>query len=104
MMSTGSILLAVAGVTLVHAAFSAEQYRKYLQAIDEEFVALPSDIVVQSLIGLLLGMVGAVLSLPQLASIDPKTPPNKTSTDENSSTPSFNVFSHRGRNMFSSMK
>ncbi|KAF8269796.1 membrane magnesium transporter-domain-containing protein [Lactarius quietus] len=65
----GQVILGVAMVTLFHAAFSTYEHLSHLKALGRPETSLPSSIVLESLLALLLGIIGACVKAPPLKEI-----------------------------------
>jgi len=56
----GKLILTTGLIGLCHAAYSATQHRNYLRLIENEFTQLPSDILIQTVVSLLLCCYGII--------------------------------------------
>ncbi|KAN0130939.1 magnesium transporter [Lactarius tabidus] len=65
----GRLILGVAMVALFHAAFSTYEHLSHLKALGRPESSLPSSIVLESLLALFLGIVGACVKAPPLKEI-----------------------------------
>ncbi|CAN0178101.1 ER membrane protein complex subunit 5 [Lampetra fluviatilis] len=98
--SAWKAMVAFGLLALAHAAFSAAQHRSYTRLTEQENESLPSDIVLQTLLGLLVAVYGVVNIAGEFRDMD-ATAELKYKTFENmSNRPSFYTFNHRGRALF----
>ncbi|KAI0312295.1 magnesium transporter [Amylostereum chailletii] len=65
----GQSLLVLAGVLLLHAAFSTYEHLSLLKALGRPEGSLPFDIIFESLTSLVLGILGACLKAPPVKDI-----------------------------------
>lgn len=86
-------------LSLLHAAFSAAQYRSYLRVTEQPFVNLPLDIIVQALASLLivLYLTVSIAGNFKVISADEMLAAKRQDVLFATSQPSFQVFDHRGR-------
>uniref|UniRef100_A0A915E3T0 PRELI/MSF1 domain-containing protein n=1 Tax=Ditylenchus dipsaci TaxID=166011 RepID=A0A915E3T0_9BILA len=84
-------------LSLVHCAYSAAQHRSYLRLTRLEFTYLPSDIVVQTIISLVLTIFSASFVAGDFQQIRADLQANKKSWDTAWNCPSFYVFDHRAK-------
>ncbi|KAK2463542.1 hypothetical protein APHAL10511_004293 [Amanita phalloides] len=98
------LLLALALLTVFHAAFSTYEYFSHLKPLGQPEGQLPRDIVWEALLGLLLGIVGASLSAPELKEITWASEMKKRKIDEMDSRMGFASYVTRGRNILTRTK
>ncbi|TDL23634.1 hypothetical protein BD410DRAFT_786869 [Rickenella mellea] len=96
----GRLLLVVATATLLHAAFSTYEHLSHLKALGRPEGSLPQDIVVEALVSLLLGLVGASLAAPELKEITWRSEMKKRKIDEMDARMGFASWTHRGNLLF----
>jgi hypothetical protein len=65
----GKALLFAATIALLHAAYSAYEHLSILKALGKPEDSLPASIVLEALGALILGTLGASLSIPELKEI-----------------------------------
>ncbi|KAM5534655.1 hypothetical protein V8D89_011667 [Ganoderma adspersum] len=65
----GGLILLVATVALLHAAYSTYEHLSHLKALGRPEGALPNDIVVEAVIALVLAIVGAAVRSPSLREV-----------------------------------
>ncbi|TFL05131.1 magnesium transporter [Pterulicium gracile] len=92
------LLLIVAGLITFHAAYSTYEYVSHLKALGKTDSALPTDIIVETIVGMLLGIVAASLNAPPLKEITWASEMRKRTIDEMDSRMSLGNFVPRGRN------
>ncbi|KAJ6581608.1 magnesium transporter [Mycena capillaripes] len=96
-----AVLLCLATVALFHAAFSTYEHLSHLKAMGRPEGSLPADIVLEALLALVLGTLGASLNAPPLKEITWAAEMRKRSIDEMDSRLGFANFVNRGKNLFS---
>ncbi|XP_002733118.1 ER membrane protein complex subunit 5-like [Saccoglossus kowalevskii] len=97
-MATSSHAFVIVGLlSLAHAAYSAAQHRAYLRLTEQEFTSLPSDIVLQCLISLLITIYGVVHLAGNFREIKAAAELENKSFDTASNRPSYYMFMHRGK-------
>lgn len=85
-------------LSLAHAAFSAAQHRSYLRLVEQDFQGfLPVDILLQTVLSLVITMVGVVNSAGSLKEIRALDDSKYNSIETIVNRPSFYIFNHRGR-------
>jgi len=52
------LFVALGLIVLLHAAYSAAQHRAYLRLTEQDFTTLPSDVLIQTLAGLIIACYG----------------------------------------------
>ncbi|KAJ7091427.1 magnesium transporter [Mycena belliarum] len=97
----GAILLCLATVAVLHAAFSTYEHLSHLKAMGRPEGALPTDIIFEALLALVLGTIGASINTPNLKEITWAAEMRKRSIDEMDSRLGFASFVNRGTNLFS---
>ncbi|EJF64106.1 hypothetical protein DICSQDRAFT_53485 [Dichomitus squalens LYAD-421 SS1] len=65
----GGLMLLVATIALLHAAYSTYEHLSHLKALGRPEGALPNDIVVEAAISLVLAVVGATIRSPSLREV-----------------------------------
>jgi hypothetical protein len=61
-MKSSSLLIIASLLILLNACFSMLQYRRYVQLeLEEDSFSLPADVVVETLVGFAVGIVGTVI-------------------------------------------
>lgn len=93
------IILLVGFCSLMHAAFSAAQYRSFLRVSEQNFTgSLPMDIVLQAGFSLILTLYMVVVVSGQFKVIQAEDDFSKRQSDQVFSTQnSFLTFNHRGK-------
>ena len=95
-MSRSLVILGL--LSLMHAAFSAAQHRSFLRLVDQSFTGLlPLDIVLQTLLSLLVTMIGVVGRKSDFKEIRALDDSKYKSMETVSNRQSFYIFNHRGR-------
>jgi len=93
----------IAGLlALLHAAYSAAQHRAYLRLTEQEFTTLPTDILIQTLGGLVLTCYGIVKVVGEFREIKAAADLEKKTWGNVCNRPSFYTFQHRGKALFGS--
>lgn len=103
MLGVGHVMVAIGLVAILHAGYSAVQCRTYYKLLEEDFTGLPSDIVWQCIIGLILGCLGAVKVAGEFKEIKAAAEMANKSWESMGNRPSFYTFTHRGKAMFSNI-
>ncbi|KAJ7066521.1 magnesium transporter [Mycena amicta] len=96
----GALLLSLATVAVFHAAFSTYEHLSHLKAIGRPEGTLPLDIILEALVALVLGTLGASLNAPKLKEISWAAEMQKRSIDDMDSRLSFASFVNRGKHVF----
>ncbi|KAJ7917488.1 magnesium transporter [Mycena leptocephala] len=96
-----AVLLCLATIFVFHAAFSTYEHLSHLKAMGRPEGSLPTDIILEALLALVLGTLGASLNAPPLKEITWAAEMRKRSIDEMDSRLSFASFVNRGNNLFS---
>ncbi|KAL2915437.1 hypothetical protein HK105_205053 [Polyrhizophydium stewartii] len=96
----GRVLYAAGLVLLAHAGYSAIEHFAYLKTIGKHDSHLPSDIIIELAVSLLLLIQGAVLVAGPLKPVSLQIELAKKSIELVDSTPGFKVVNHRGRSLF----
>ncbi|XP_037090469.1 membrane magnesium transporter 1-like [Pollicipes pollicipes] len=91
------IMFACGILSLLHTAYSATQHRSYLRLTEQEFTALPADIIVQGVLSLILSMYAILFIAGDFREIRANVDLQEKTWDTVGHRPSFMVFSHRGR-------
>lgn len=85
---------------IFHAAFSTYEHLSYLKALERPEGPIPKDILAETLIAVVLGILGASLNAPPLKEITWASEMRKRSVDEMDSRLGFASYIHRGRSLF----
>ncbi|KAJ7577018.1 magnesium transporter [Mycena floridula] len=96
----GQVLLSLATLAILHAAFSTYEHLSHLKALGRPEGALPTDIVVEVIVALALGILGASVNAPPLKEITWASEMKKRSIDEMDARTSFASYVNRGRDIF----
>ncbi|KAI0083951.1 magnesium transporter [Irpex rosettiformis] len=91
----GDVLLAIAILMILHAAFSTYEHLSLLKAAGRPEGSLPADIVVETLLALVLGIVAAAIRSPELKEITWRSEMKKRPLDELDPRLSFTNFAQR---------
>jgi len=100
----GHIFLLLATIATLHAAFSTYEHLSRLKALGRPEGSLPIDIVVEALVALVLGILGASFNAPELKEITWASEMKKRSIDQMDSRLGFANFVNKGRNFLSRTK
>ena len=95
-----NFFLIVGLIGLSHSAYSATQHRNYLRLTEQEFSALPMDIILQALLSLLLSCFGIISIVAQLKPIKITSEWENKTWDNIANRTSFYSFNHRGKYLF----
>jgi hypothetical protein len=95
------LLLCLAALIVFHAAYSTYEYVSHLKALGRPETSLPTDIVLEAYIGMLLGIVAASLNAPPLREITWASEMHKRTIDEMDSRMTLANFVPRGRSFLS---
>lgn len=96
MMSRTLVIIGL--LSLTHAAFSAAQHRSYLRLVEQDFSGfLPADILIQTVLSLVITMIGVVYSSGSFKEIRALDDSKYKSIETIVNRPSFYTFNHRGR-------
>ncbi|KAF8817383.1 hypothetical protein BYT27DRAFT_7198910 [Phlegmacium glaucopus] len=95
------LLLLLATITTLHAAFSTYEHFSHLKALGRPEGPIPQDIVIECFIGLLSGILGASLNAPPLKQITWASEMQKHKIDEMESRLSFANYLNKGKRIFS---
>ncbi|KAF5335958.1 hypothetical protein D9611_006415 [Ephemerocybe angulata] len=96
------VLLLVATCLIFHAAFSTYEHLSYLKALERPEGPIPKSILIETVVALVLGIVGASLNAPPLKEITWSSEMRKRTIDEMDSRLGFANYVTRGRNIFTS--
>ncbi|XP_071868821.1 ER membrane protein complex subunit 5 [Bombus fervidus] len=88
-------------LSILHTAYSAAQHRSYLRITEQEFITLPIDILIQGIISLFMVMYGVMYFAGDFKEIRAVVDLENKSWETLRNLPSFQIFSHRGRSLFS---
>ena len=100
--SVDKLCVLIGLLSLAHAAYSAAQHRAYLRLTEQEFTALPLDILLQCSVSIILTCYGIVKIVGTFRGIKASSELEKRTWDTLGNRPSFYTFSHRGRYLFHS--
>ncbi|KAI8058070.1 membrane magnesium transporter-domain-containing protein [Syncephalis plumigaleata] len=96
----GYLLCTIGLVVLVHAGYSTYEHLSYLKAVARLTDGLPSDIIVECLIGTLIAMVGVTFVSGPLREALLEEAMAAQTVEEVESRPSFVTFNGRSRILF----
>lgn len=91
------VLCLIGIVSLIHSAYSAAQHRSFLRLTEKDFLALPLDIIVQTLVSLLVILYSASGIAGQFMQIQADAEMRHKSFDTVGNCPSFYTFEHRAK-------
>ncbi|GJE91279.1 membrane magnesium transporter-like protein [Phanerochaete sordida] len=91
----GNVLLLLACVAILHAAFSTYEHLSQLKALGRPEGALPTDIVIEAIVALALGTLGSVLRTDELREITWRSEMKKRPLEDIDPRLSFSVFAAR---------
>ncbi|KAJ3330430.1 Membrane magnesium transporter 1 [Blyttiomyces sp. JEL0837] len=88
-------------ILLVHSGYSAVEHLSYLKIVGKTEKSLPSDIVIECLLSVLICIVGSVLMAGTFKEISLKKEVALRTMDSLDYRPGFRTLHHRGRVIFS---
>ncbi|XP_050527610.1 ER membrane protein complex subunit 5 [Daktulosphaira vitifoliae] len=88
-------------LSLLHAAYSAAQHRAYLRITEQEFDGLPIDIFVQGVISFFVSMFGVLNLAGDFKEVRAIEELESKTWETLHNVPSFYIFNHRGKSLFS---
>lgn len=91
----GNVLLILAGIAILHAAFSTYEHLSHLKALGRPEGSLPTDIIIEAFVALALGTLGATLRTDDLREITWRSEMKKRSLDDLDPRLSFTTFAQR---------
>jgi len=91
----GTIMLVVATLAILHAAFSTYEHFSYLKALGRPEESLPQDVVFEAIAALVLATVGATIRSPELREVTWRSEMKHRSTEEQDPRLSFATFAQR---------
>ncbi|KAG7093616.1 hypothetical protein E1B28_007280 [Marasmius oreades] len=97
----GGFVLFLAIIIVFHTAFSTYEHLSHLKALGKPEGALPQDVILEAVVGLVLGILGAALNAPPLKGITWASEMRKRSVDEMDTRAGFASYVNRGRYIFS---
>ncbi|KAJ3784838.1 magnesium transporter [Lentinula aff. detonsa] len=97
----GRLFLLVATLFILHAAFSTYDHLSHLKSIGKPEGALPYDIILEAVIGLAMGILGASLNAAPLKEITWSSEMKTRSIDEMDARLGFANYINRGRKFLS---
>ncbi|KIK08832.1 hypothetical protein K443DRAFT_1040 [Laccaria amethystina LaAM-08-1] len=98
----GRILLLFSTFAVFHAAFSTYEHLSHLKALERPEGPIPSDIILETLLAMVLGIIGASLNAPKLKEITWASEMRKHKIDEMDSRLGFANYVSRGKILFKS--
>ncbi|XP_014678010.1 PREDICTED: membrane magnesium transporter 1-like [Priapulus caudatus] len=87
-------------VSLAHVAYSAAQHRTYMRLTEQEFTALPADVLVQGIVSLIMLMHSISHISGEFKDIKVGADLDTKSWESVGNRPSFYSFHHRGKALF----
>ncbi|KIY51850.1 hypothetical protein FISHEDRAFT_36188 [Fistulina hepatica ATCC 64428] len=96
----GYTLLYFAAALVLHAAYSTYEYNSRRKAMGRPEGAMPTDIVAEAFLALIIGTLGASLHVPPLQEITWASEMSKRSIDGFDSRLGFANYMNRGRSFF----
>jgi len=100
----GRALLLISVAMVLHAAYSVYEHLTYLKALGKPEGTLPQDIVVEAIVAMFIGILGASLNNPELREITWRSEMKKRKMEEMDARPSFTSYVHRGNLLFGASK
>ncbi|KAL0568183.1 hypothetical protein V5O48_013805 [Marasmius crinis-equi] len=97
----GRLTLSLAIIIVFHAAFSTYEHLSHLKALGKPEGSIPQDIVLEALVGMALGILGATLNAPPLKGITWASEMKKRSVDEMDARGGFASYVGRGKHVLS---
>ncbi|KAH9840044.1 magnesium transporter [Rhodofomes roseus] len=91
----GDIMLYVATLAILHAAYSTYEHLSYLKALGRPEGSLPQDIVFEAIAALILGIVGSAIRTPELREVTWRSEMKRRSAEEQDPRLSFTTFAQR---------
>ncbi|XP_050438111.1 ER membrane protein complex subunit 5 [Adelges cooleyi] len=88
-------------ISLLHAAYSAAQHRSYLRITEQEFDGLPIDIFAQGVISLFVSMYGILYLAGEFKEVRAIEELESKTWETLHNAPSFYIFNHRGKALYS---
>lgn len=98
---SGGFILLLAILIVLHTAFSTYEHLSHLKALGKPEGSLPQDIILEAVVGLALGILGAALNAPPLKGNTWASEMRKRSLDEMDTRGSFASYVTRGKHIFS---
>ncbi|KAF9038460.1 membrane magnesium transporter-domain-containing protein [Panaeolus papilionaceus] len=98
---TGRVFLLIATLGILHAAFSTYEHLSQLKALERPEGPIPPDIAVETLVALVLGILGACLNAPPLKDITWSSEMRKHTIDQMDSRLGFASYVNRGNHLLS---
>ncbi|KAI5123525.1 hypothetical protein M0805_006685 [Coniferiporia weirii] len=95
------VLLLTAVLALLHAAFSTYEHLSHLKALGKPEGFLPQDIVIEALLALVLGILGASLNAPELKEVTWRSEMKKRKIDDMDSRLGFASWMNKGNSLLS---
>ncbi|KAI0731350.1 hypothetical protein C8Q76DRAFT_718568 [Earliella scabrosa] len=78
----GGLLLIVATIALLHAAFSTYEHFSHLKALGRPEGSLPNDIVLEAALSLVLAIIGATVRSPALREVTWRSEMKRRASEE----------------------
>jgi len=100
----GHVLLVLATLGTFHAAFSTYEHLSHLKALERPEGPIPQDIILETLVALALGILGACLNSPPFKEITWASEMRKRKIDEMDSRLGFSSYINRGRYILQAKK
>ncbi|CAD7079795.1 unnamed protein product [Hermetia illucens] len=91
------LLLTIGVISLLHAAYSAAQYRTFLRITEQDSSQLPFDIVLQALVSLFVIVYNIIQVVGDFKEIRAAVELQEKTWETLSNIPSFYIFNHRGK-------
>ncbi|KZS94487.1 hypothetical protein SISNIDRAFT_484703 [Sistotremastrum niveocremeum HHB9708] len=99
---TAKSLLFAASLILLHAAYSTYEHMSQLKALGRPEDRLPLDIIIESILALATGIIGATLNSAELKEITWASEMKNRNIDEMDSRLGFANFNNKGKIFFAS--
>ena len=98
--SSDKFIVIVGLIALAHAAYSAAQHRSYLRLTEQEFTSLPSDVLLQSVLALMVTCYGIVKVVGEFREIKAASDLHTKTWETVANRSSFYTFNHRGKMLY----
>ncbi|KAI0788729.1 membrane magnesium transporter-domain-containing protein [Abortiporus biennis] len=91
----GTLLLSISILAILHAAYSTYEHLSHLKALGRPEGSLPPDIIAESLLALVFGIIGSVIRTPELREITWRSEMKRRAQEDIDPRLSFALFAKR---------
>ncbi|KAH8093267.1 membrane magnesium transporter-domain-containing protein [Cristinia sonorae] len=91
----GNLFIVFSALAMLHAAYSTYEHLSHLKALGRPEGSLPSDILIETLFALVLGIIGSVIRTPALREVTWRSEMKRRSAEEQDPRLSFTTFAQR---------